>query len=255
MKSLLHFFREGIAARIVRRLPQHPLIERACAKVYERVGANYPYVHMLNQIASEVPDGARVVDAGCGTGALLRHLNYVDSYPGMDGAKDMLFRAPIAGRGTSSIIRLIHGSMEEVSRWPSFHAVVFSNSYYGPDDKRQVLRVIYDKMESGGVLLISDPRPCPDMMTSASEHFAAYKQEHGQMALLWHRITVLPRLMLIGLVNLLIVGMCGCVSPHRLKALVEEAGFRFEGPSDTYARRNLLVVAHKPCGLKAMAPT
>ena len=59
------------------------LLWRVYARVYPTVTRSYPYRDMMDAVAGKIPAGSKLVDLGCGTGGLLRHIAAPVSYFGM----------------------------------------------------------------------------------------------------------------------------------------------------------------------------
>jgi demethylmenaquinone methyltransferase/2-methoxy-6-polyprenyl-1,4-benzoquinol methylase len=114
-------------------------------------------------VAAAVPPGARVVELGCGTGALTERLarQGVDVLA-YDTAPDMLdrARARLDASGCAARVEWRERTAAEIDGLPSqaFDAVVssFAFSELSRGERSYVLRAAFERLRPGGVIAIAD---------------------------------------------------------------------------------------------------
>lgn len=235
------------------------LLWHVYASVYPVLTTSYPYREMMSVIASKVPEGARLVDVGCGPAEILAYTTSLEEYTGIDRDPWMIRLAKMAAsrrrtweaedRRTITLCRFEEQSADEVSRWPSFDTALFSNSLYTLDEAKDlVLARVFGEMEPGGRLIVCDPAEGNSAGAVLKSHFTDYSLHHGRPRLFLHMLQILPKLVAILVINRIIFqGKAHPASTQEeLYQLIEGAGFRIISQESTYAGQNLLIVAEKP---------
>lgn len=118
---------------------------------------------LLSHLRTYLGAGARVLDAGCGTGSALTTFatNQRDwSFVGVDPAESMLdmARAKIDGAGAADRVALVFGSVDALPTEPAFDAATaILVEHLLPDDgaKLQFLEGIWRRLVPGGWLLLA----------------------------------------------------------------------------------------------------
>ena len=129
-------------------------------------------------LAAQVQPGQRLLDIGCGTGALtLRGAERGAEVVGIDINPEMLniARAKIEGRGLSKQVELREMGVAELDAEPeATFDVVMSGlcfSELSPDERRYALRQARRLLKPGGLLLLAD-ETLPDTLGRKLAHWA-----------------------------------------------------------------------------------
>jgi ubiquinone/menaquinone biosynthesis C-methylase UbiE len=125
--------------------------------IYQTFENKYGFFRRLNEkllSKMNIPQGARILDVGCGTGVSSAHL--LDAVPkcqvfGLDNSKAMLETAR-ACIGESDRLRFIHGDAADLSSCfdIKFHAIIYSASIFLIPDYEVSLLQARDLLEAGG---------------------------------------------------------------------------------------------------------
>lgn len=129
-------------------------------------------------LAARVQPGQRVLDIGCGTGALtLRAAARGAEVVGIDINPEMLdiARTQVEGRGVSEQVELREMGVAELDAEPeaTFDVVIsgLCFSELSPDERRYALRQARRLLKPGGTLLLADETP-PDTLARKLAHWA-----------------------------------------------------------------------------------
>lgn len=112
--------------------------------------------HVARELAGKIPAAGRVLDAGCGTGGLLRHLHQQEPGWQLTGLDFAPLACELARERTGS--EIIQGS---ISLLPfadaTFDAVVSCDVLCQVDDPAQALREFHRCLKPGGVTVLMMP--------------------------------------------------------------------------------------------------
>ncbi|MFQ5513264.1 MAG: corrinoid protein-associated methyltransferase CpaM [Myxococcota bacterium] len=116
-----------------------------------------------DRLVSRIPEGARVIDIGCGTGALtLRAARRGACVKGIDVNPEMLERARerVRAAGLEARVELVEMGVAELDREEreSYDVVVsgLCFSELSPDEQRYALRQVARLLRADGLLLVAD---------------------------------------------------------------------------------------------------
>ncbi|HEY5281309.1 MAG TPA: class I SAM-dependent methyltransferase [Polyangia bacterium] len=227
------------------------------AHCYDRIAGLLPYQEMLDEVVAklELSPGTRVLDAGCGTGALADRLAArcpdielvaVDRSPSM-------LKLARARREWPASFKFVEGSIEDVlaSDERGFDRIASVNVIWTLPDPERTLRNMTARLRNGGRMVHTTP----------SWRFRApaivWRHVLGQKG--WRRrlgaLLGLPVLALAGLLNLILVvqSMVFAHAPRAsrrwhadgLAELLRAAGAPPRTVIPCYAGQNLLLVCEK----------
>lgn len=111
----------------------------------------------------------RILDAGCGTGQMLRHLTRFGHAVGVDSSPEAIHFA-----ASRDVDRLVLGSIFDLPFAPdSFDCVLSLDVIEHVDDDRELVRALYSVVKPGGHLIVTVPA------------FQALWSEHDEVN--WHK--------------------------------------------------------------------
>jgi SAM-dependent methyltransferase len=227
------------------------------AVCYERIVRLLPYQEMLDEVASalEVAPGMRVLEAGCGTGALAERLAracpQID-YAGVDMSEAMLARAR-RRRAWPPTFAFTAGNLDDflTGRVDRYDRIASVNVIWTLPDPRNTLARMTAGLRPGGRMVHATPR------FAFRAWVVVWRDLRGQKG--WRRLRALlglPVLLCAGLLNLLLVlqSALAARAPRAgqrwhedgLVALVRDAGARPQVVRPCYAGQALLLVADRP---------
>lgn len=228
----------------------------AYARFYDAIAGLAPYQEMLDEVvaALRLTPGLRVLDAGCGTGALAERLAATGTevdYVGVDLSPAMLARA--RGRcpwppGFTFIERDVDVLLaEEVRR---FDRIASVNVIWTLPDPGATFARMTEALRPGGHMVHTTPR------LGFRPHVVVWRHLRRQRGRArWRALALLPWLMLGGLLNLLLVAHSALrATGHRardrwdaaaLTALLQEANAVPRPVRPCYADQGLLLVAER----------
>jgi ubiquinone/menaquinone biosynthesis C-methylase UbiE len=109
------------------------------AWAYDVINKNVPYLKMLEEVIKEVQisGNLKILDAGCGTGNLLKKMSQVSfnsKFVGVDSSEQMLSRAKKKFLSNPSVT-LHHTDLDKGLEFPdnSFDSIVSVNTLYAPN--------------------------------------------------------------------------------------------------------------------------
>lgn len=116
-----------------------------------------------------LPTESRILDAGCGTGQMLRHLSQFGRVVGVDSSPEAIHFA-----ASRDVDRLVLGSIFDLPFAPeSFDCVLSLDVIEHVDDDRQLVQHLYSVVKPGGHLIVTVPA------------FQALWSEHDEVN--WHK--------------------------------------------------------------------
>jgi 2-polyprenyl-3-methyl-5-hydroxy-6-metoxy-1,4-benzoquinol methylase len=172
---------------------------------YDLIAGLAPYEDMLDEIvaALEVRSGMRILDAGCGTGALTVRL--VERHPdieivAVDASSAMLKRA---GRRVPSKAEFHQADINDylAAHAGSFDRIVSVNLLWALDDPAATIGMMAGGLRPGGRMVHTTPRWRFRFDRIVAEHL---RRTRGLVAL-GRALAILPLLALAGVLNLVLV--------------------------------------------------
>jgi SAM-dependent methyltransferase len=233
-----------------------PKLWNLYAKVYDAITGLIPYREMVIEVADalDVAPGLRVLDAGCGTGALAERLAGICpdiEYVGVDLSASMLARAR-ARRPWPPSFTFVEDDLDAVlAREPAgFDRVASVNVIWTLPNPRATLARMTAGLRPGGRMVHTTPRLSFRANAIIWRHFGAQKGWALVRAVLG-----LPVLLVAGFLNLLLVaqsmlrarapGARRRWSEDGLLALLREAGADPRPVRPCYAGQGFLLVADR----------
>lgn len=226
------------------------------AHTYDAIAALHPYGEMLDEVvaALDVAPGLRVLDAGCGTGALAERLAEACpsiGYVGVDLSPSMLARAR-ARRTWPRGFTFLHGDLDALlsGNVGGFDRLASVNVIWTLPDPRGSLARMTAGLRPGGHMVHTTPR----LRFRADVVVWRHLRAQTGWALL-RALLGLPILVVAGLLNLLLVAQraLGGGAPRAkrrwsaegLLSLLREAGAEPRPVRPCYAGQGYLLVAGK----------
>jgi SAM-dependent methyltransferase len=226
------------------------------ARLYDSIAELLPYQEMLDEVVAslDLAPGMRVLDAGCGTGALAERLldRYPDiAYVGVDLARAMLAHARARRRWPAGFT-FVEGNVDDLLAGDSsgFDRIVSVNVLWTLPDPRATLARMSAGLRPGGLMVHTTPRLMFRAYVIVWRHLAGQRGGRRLRALLR-----LPRLCLAGLVNLLLVAQSAIRAraprarqrwhQEGLVALLQDAGTAPYPVRPCYAGQGHLLVARR----------
>lgn len=229
------------------------------ARWYDRLNSLRPYAGMLTDVIRMLPaDGFPVLDAGCGTGNLIRQL-LPRTVIGVDSCDGMLRRA--IGKCPGAMFR--RSDLDEKLPFidGQFGSVVCVNALYALKKPRFALAEFFRILQRGGRLVLATPKRGYENGLILKAHCKSREPDRYWQGM--HRSPerearlvrrALPERALAN-AFLHIVRFNRRIAANsafhffdeaELRQTVESAGFNIERYSETYARQSHLLVARKP---------
>ena len=107
-----------------------------------------------------LPDGARVLDAGCGLGgsSFMMAREFSLQVTGMDLSNNMLdiAREKLTGHGLEGRVELVHGDCSELPPSGSYDAIYSRDVFLHIHDKAKLFSALFGALDRGGKLLFTD---------------------------------------------------------------------------------------------------
>jgi SAM-dependent methyltransferase len=227
------------------------------AHCYDAIAELGPYRDMLDEVVDELDlsPGLRVLDAGCGTGALAERV--LDRYPdvelvGVDMSPSMLGRA--RGRRTwPPAWRFVEGTIDGVlaADERGFDRIASVNVIWTLPDPRRTLARMAGALRPGGRMVHTTPR----WRFAPHAILWSHLRRHRGWPLL-RALARLPLLALAGLLNLILVAQSVLLArgpqagkrwhAEGLADLLREAGVPAETMRSCYAGQGHLLVCARP---------
>ena len=226
------------------------------ARCYDRITGLLPYQEMLDEVvaALDVRPGMRVLDAGCGTGALADRL--ATRHPDIelvaaDLSPSMLKRARTR-RAWPASFTFVEGNIDDVlaSDERGFDGIASVNVIWTLPDPQRTFTGMTARLRDGGRMVHTTPS------WDFRAHAIVWQHLRGHRG--WARLRALgglPVLALVGLLNLVLVAQSMLVArapraskrwhADGLAELLRAAGAPPKTTRPCYAGQNLLLVCEK----------
>ena len=235
-------------------------------KVYARVYDNillcfHPYRELLSRVkeALDAQDGWRILDAGCGTGNLLKAMAGSAEnlcLIGIDFEKAMLERARFKlGRnspGRNSKITLQQANLELPLPFADgeFDGIVCVNTLYALNNPAQFMRECGRLLKARGRLVLVTPPEQPRMGPLFREHLQAMRQQYPLFWFLFFSAQLLrlsPSLLPFLVINRIIQKQSAFTffSEKELSSLICQSGLKIGGLAKAYSGQAWLLVCTK----------
>jgi SAM-dependent methyltransferase len=233
-----------------------PLLWNLYARCYDSITALLPYQELLDDVvaALDVAPGMRVLDVGCGTGALAERM--VAQHPsvelvGVDMAKAMLARAR-ARRAWPSSVRFVEGAIDDVlaSEAAPFDRIVSVNVLWTLPDPQRTLAAMAARLSVGGIMVHTTPSWRFRAPAIVWRHLRGFGRGKG-----WRLLLGLPMLAVAGFLNAILVVQSmvrarGSGARKRwhadgLAELLQTAGAPVRAQRPCYAGQNVLLVCKR----------
>ena len=235
---------------------------RGLWKVYARVYDNillrfYPYRELLSQVKDslEARDGWRILDAGCGTGNLLKSLAGTAanlSLSGIDFEKAMLERAKVKlGRNGKATLRQGNLDLPLPYADGEFDGIVCVNTLYALNNPAQFMRECGRLLKARGRLVLVTPPEQPRMGPLFREHLQAMRQQYPLFWFLFFSgqlLRLFPSLLPFLVINRIIQRQSAFTffNEKELSSLVWRCGLQIDRLAKTYGGQAWLLVCTKP---------
>ena len=233
-----------------------PLLWNLYARCYDSITALLPYQELLDDVvaAMNLAPGMRILDAGCGTGALAERI--VARYPdvelvGVDMAKAMLARAR-ARRSWPALVRFVEGTIDDVlaRETKPFDCIVSVNVLWTLPDPRRTLRAMVARLGAHGSMVHTTPSWRFRAHAIVWRHLQGLVRGQG-----WRLLLGLPMLMVAGFLNsvLVVQSMLRARGPgarkrwhaEGLAELLRAAGASVRAQRPCYAGQNVLLLCQR----------
>lgn len=234
-------------------------IWKVYARVYDSILLSFhPYLELLGHVKEvlEAQDGWRLLDAGCGTGNLLKVMAGSASnlrLVGIDFEKAMLDRARVKlernspGRNGNLTLQQANLDLPLPFAEGEFDGIVCVNTLYALDNPAQFLQECRRLLRPGGRLVLATPPEQPRMGPLFREHLRTIRQKYP---LLWflpfsvQLIRLTPSLLPFLLINRIIQGQSSFTffNEKELSSLVSRCGLKIDSLAKTYGGQAWLLV-------------
>jgi SAM-dependent methyltransferase len=214
------------------------------ARCYDSITALLPYQELLDDVmaAIKLAPGMRILDAGCGTGALVERI--VAEHPdvelvGVDMAKAMLARAR-ARRSWPSSVRFVEGTIDEVlaRETAPFDRIVSVNVLWTLPDPQRTLAAMAARLSVGGTMVHTTPSWRFRAHAIVWRHLRGLIRGKG-----WRLLLGLPMLTVAGFLNLTLVVQ----SMLRARGSGARKRWHAEGLAELLRKAGAPVRAQRPC--------
>ena len=115
-----------------------------------------PFILPINDILSNIPNNANILDLGCGKGLLLKHIKYYKSYTGVD--LNVPYESPTYDNikfFKSDCINFINSNL---SQFDTFLLIDLLH-HIKPSEQMIFVNSLLDHMKKGDILIIKDINP------------------------------------------------------------------------------------------------
>jgi len=235
---------------------------RGLWKVYANVYDNillrfHPYRELLSQVKKslDAQDGWRILDAGCGTGNLLKAMAGSPanlSLIGIDFEKAMLERAKVK-LGQNGKATLQQGNLDLPLPFADgeFDGIVCVNTLYALNNPAQFMRECGRLLKASGRLVLVTPPEQPRMGPLFREHIQTMRQKYPLFWFLFFSAQLLrlsPSLLPFLVINRIIQKQSAFTffSEKELSSLICQSGLKIDGLAKAYGGQAWLLVCTKP---------
>jgi len=216
----------------------------------------WAYTESLARSAGRVPDGVRMLDAGCGNGQLIpliqgRGVRYVGADRLVEGLRRARQRRTVPLEGPLSFLKWDLATPPPF-RPESFDAVVAHFSIYTlaePSARAAAWRSLFTLTRPGGVLIASNPTTAYSAASILSASYEAERRARGPLAAGARRLLAAPITLRLGLGYIereLAAGRFHAYTAAEFKSEVEAGGWRVDEEETVYAGSGLLIQARRP---------
>ena len=228
------------------------------SRLYDRLSPE-SYFESMRRLVAAIPEGKslRLLDAGCGSGLLLRFLSerIRDGmvYTGVDLLKTGVEQALLRAQELGISNRVSYFKSDLTTSFPmngeNFDVVVGHFSLYtlASNEKRQkALENLKTVMKPGGMLILANPSVDYDADSIIDESVRLVRDRHGFLASLIKQALIYPFTKTIGLRFIqkqLRVGEWKAYTREEFSQEIERAGFVVQHIEEVYAGSAFLVVA------------
>lgn len=216
----------------------------------------WAYTESLAKSASRVPDGVRMLDAGCGNGQLIpqlagRGVRYVGADRLIEGLRRARQRRDWLSLPARGVLKWDLAASSPFSP-ASFDAVVAHFSIYTLTEasaRAAAWRNLFTLTRPGGVLIASNPSTAYSATAILNASYQAEKRAHGAFAAGARRLLAAPITLRLGLGYIereLAAGRFHAYTAAEFKSELEACGWRVEEHETVYAGSGLLIQARRP---------
>ncbi len=221
----------------------------------------FPYRQLLDDLSSalEVKDGERILDAGCGPGAVIERVikenrGKTISLVGVDFSRGMIGRARKRCMKLPDV-RLQVADLNRKLEFPdnSFDKVVCSNVLYALENPEKVLSEFYRVLKPGAAVVIANPKPNAGERELVREHLRTLRRLSPFHRRAYHMIVsilLIPVNLVVTTINKIILTRARnreyyFLDKGSLSRILQEVRFRNISISSCYADQCWLVRAEK----------
>ena len=181
----------------IHRVEDFSFDERVAKVFDDMVSRSVPFYNEIQRIQADLvmdflpKTGGVVCDLGCSTGTTLAHLTAHANCPenalfiGIDNSEPMLDKAKtkLAAHVDSGQVSLRLGDLGQLGTLPDCHVVIlnWALQFVRPIDRETVLKTIFQALQPGGILLLSEKILAKDALLNRLyiDHFLHFKKSQS----------------------------------------------------------------------------
>lgn len=218
------------------------------ARAYDVINKNVPYLKMLDEVIKKVKINGdlKILDAGCGTGNLLKKMSQVSfnsKFVGIDSSDEMLSRARKKFLSNPGVT-LHYADLNKGLEFPdgSFDCIVSANTLYALQEPKKIISEFHRLLKPQGKLVFTNPHDKATFSGIMKKQF----KELGIVKFITQFILNLPSLLVIIIVNVFFLKKNkNYWSQEETRCILEQNGFKDVNIKLTYADQSLLASAIK----------